>query len=220
MNRSLHLRDRIGTRIESIRNRNSSHHEPERSRSDGVTSSSLPAQSFRNLQRLQSADGFLVVNEGDLPSSPTTSVPIPDSEHSPEDDPRDDDDDEMDHLTLEQQGGAEDTSDVDLDDLVASLDDENPKAEGGGAKVSRSKLPSTSPEKKVETKPWLQGNQEVYEQQLMLLQEQLTTAMLRNQTLQGMWDGCGCINVLGLAIHLLSVIKTASSLPMQMRILS
>lgn len=88
------------------------------------------------------------------------------------------------HLALEQRGVGDDPlSDIDrdLEELVipdAEEDDEEqprPKPQGGGAKV----------DDVIESKPWRQGSQEVYEQQLELLQGHLTTAMMQNQNLQG-----------------------------------
>ncbi len=185
------LRSRIGTRIEGIRNRAHSN-EPSRSHSDGFSSTSLPTQTFSELQRMQSADGFLVVGEDDVPF-----IPDPSSEQERtvggawvvEAKEEEDEEDGMSHLALDQQGAIEDTSDVDIDDLVADLDDEEPRPkpeEGGMAKVK----PQVAAGKKAEIKPWMQGNKEVYEQQLELIQEHLMTAMLENQTLQG---GCGCV---------------------------
>lgn len=138
-----------------------------RSRSGADASAAAPQSmpTFSQLERMHSADGFLMVD-----NKP------PDEENSTQVD--DDDEDEVSHLSLEQTGVDESISDIekDLEELVIPDDEEEgeqprPKPVGVGKGSAE--------------KPWHQGSQEVYEQQLELLQEQLTKAMIDNQTLQG-----------------------------------
>lgn len=163
-----YLRNKIGNRIEGIRNR--SRQDTASASASDASGSASSAPSFSQLQRMSSADGgFLLVEDSEARSS------LEEEEEEEEDGGH--------HLALEQHGVGDDPlSDIDreLEELVIPDEEDGgeqprPKAEVGGVKE----------EEVVKSKPWQKGSQEVYEQQLELLQGHLTTAMIENQNLQG-----------------------------------
>ena len=182
------IRNRIENRIAGIRNR---------SRQDSGRSNSTPADaspppvsgsmpSFSQLERMHSADsGFLLVDQVEGEGEGGKSQQEEGGEEG--------EDDGMVHLSLEQR------VDDPLSDMEGELEglvipDEEEEGEegvgGGDEEPVRSKRTERAAKEEV-GKPWLEGNRDIYEQQLELLQEHLTEAMLSNQTLQGKLGGKG-----------------------------
>lgn len=161
-----YLRNKIGSRIEGIRNR---------SRQDGSASVASSAPSYSELTR--SVGGFLMVDEE------AAGLPPEEDQEGEEEGGR--------HVRLEQSGmtGEDHLSDIekDLEQLVTDEEDgegqprPKPKAAAGPGGSAEEE----GGEEEVKRKPWQRCSQEVYEEQLELLQGHLTTAMLDNQNLQG-----------------------------------
>ena len=168
-----YIRNKIGSRIEGIRNR--SRQDPTM---DGASGHSAPT--FSQLQRTTSSEGgFLLVDQVEA------SLPVDEEEEEEEEE------DGGHHASLEQREDPLSDIDRELEALVLpdgegeeERDGEQPcpKAAwdgGGGGGVKESE--------DVKSKPWKRGSVEVYEEQLELLQNHLTTAMIDNQNLQGEW---------------------------------
>ena len=169
-----YIRNKIGSRIEGIRNR--SRQDSGRSSNDGASvSESMPT--YSQLTRMQSADGFLLIKDEDEGISP----PPQPRENS------DDDDDEMGHVFLDQSSGPHLEIEGDLEALATAFPDDDEEEEEE-EEEPRSKRGATGVVEKeadpVKSKPWLSASKEVYEEQLELLQEQLMSSMMANQTLQ------------------------------------
>ena len=115
---------------------------------------------FSELRRQQSADGFLMVDNGE-------AVPSVGEERG--------------RGRWEERDVSHDDASMlegdDLEGLDIPDDDEDPHLKDREKSKSRFKS-------EVQTKPWLGCSKEVYEQQLLLLNEQLTSAMIENQSLQ------------------------------------
>ena len=163
------IRQKIGQRIENRRNK-SRQEVPQRAQSDGGydDSSSRPSSmpSFSQLRREASADGFLVVD--DKEDNLASSIAIEEEEEAG-----------VAHHPLHQLENEDAFSDEDLEKL--DLDDDEPQP-----KVQEDEVKSDC---SVKSKPWMeQADREVYEKQLTLFQEQLTSALIENQTLQGKWS--------------------------------
>lgn len=134
---------------------------------------------YSQLERMHSADGFLVVDGDAVPS-----IQVDDLEEITG----------SCHLTLNQHGRDEDPFLSDMEDLrdleIPDIDEEEEEEEEGECREEepRSKLAGgegVASKEGVAGKPWLEGSREVYEQQLELLQEHLTTTMIENQKLRG-----------------------------------
>lgn len=167
------IRNRIESRIAGIRNRSrqdSTGRSNSASSGDPTVSGSMPT--FSQLERLHSADGFLVVDEAKGGGKGE------DKDSVGREGDQDDEEEEMAHMALEQRvDDPLSDMDGDLEGLV--IPDEEEEEEGDEPRPKRG-----AKAKEEVVKPWLEGNKEVYEQQLELLQEHLTDAMLTNQNLQ------------------------------------
>jgi len=201
MHRGGFLRHKIGSRIEERltrrRRANSDDQEDGRdslaSPNNGANVSSSftgDAARYSGLLRQTSEHDFLVVEEKPRSRSMGFSS-APGNREAAEDSDGDDDDDVAEvHSGLDQRaqnrrGSEEPISDLDLERLDVLVDDEEevrPKS------TSSASLPKEKETKQMD-KIWEVKDTGVFEQQLELLQDQLTSALIENQSLKSEFKG-------------------------------
>lgn len=181
-----YLRHKIGARIAERRNRGQKSNSPEdvASPRTGRTAS----YSVSQLPRQTSESGFFLVEDEAPRSMRSQSLQecggqICSGGGSGEAEEEDDQDLADAHISQEQQQESEDNiSYGDLEKLDMSDEDDEPRPKPSGASADGLGLDGIKEVK--EKKLWEITDTEVYEQQLMMLQEQLTSALIENQSLQ------------------------------------
>ena len=136
---------------------------------------------FSGLLRQTSEHDFLVVEEDNKPRSRSMGFRSPGNRQAARDFDEDEDDPTEGHHRLDQgaqnrQGSEEPISDLDLEKLDVPDEEED--------LCSKSSSAPKEKEAKQKDKIWEVKNAGVYEQQLELLQDQLTSALIENQSLK------------------------------------
>ena len=194
MHRGGYFRHKISSTLEERRARrrrtNSDEREEVASTTNYSSSFTSGATRYSGLLRQTSEHDFLLV-EDDKPAARSRSFGDGSSNSNgpgrtiPQENGDSDDDIAHAHLPLLQQpraGSEEPISEMDLEKLDMLDDDEEPQ---GKPSVSESSdVKCTKKEEEKVKKVWEVADTSVYEQQLELLQDQLTSALIENQSLK------------------------------------